>query len=123
MLNCGVLNSSAQFFSLLLNQEKQNNTVQLCLYLKVNWCKTFYPHLSHSPSTDRDPDLLPADVAAEVAIPGSEEQDLHRGSAAVLHGHGPAGPQHHILPYEPGHAVQEGTMFFIVLLSSPAKIE
>lgn len=95
--------------------------VQLCVYLKVNWCKTFYPHLPHSPSTDRDPDLLPADVAAEVAIPGSEEQDLHRGSAAVFHGHSPAGPQHHILPYEPGHAVQEGTAFFLCPFEFPRK--
>lgn len=57
---------------------------------------------------DRDPDLLPADVPAEAALPGSAEQDLHRGPAAVLHGHGPAVSQHHLLPHEPGHAVQKG---------------
>lgn len=65
--------------------------------------------MAYSPSTDWDPDLLPADVPAEVALPGSEEQDLYRGSAAVFHGNGPAVPQHHLLPHEPGHAVQEGT--------------
>lgn len=61
------------------------------------------------PLTDRDPDLLPADIAAEVALSGPEEQDLHRGSAAVFHGHGSAGPQHHLVPDEPGYAVPEGT--------------
>lgn len=60
------------------------------------------------PITDWDPDLLPADFAAEVALSGSEEQDLYRRSAAVFHGHGSAGPQHHLLPDEPGYAVQEG---------------
>lgn len=61
-----------------------------------------------SPSADWDPDLLPADDPAEVALSGSKEQDLHRGSAAVLYGDGPAGPQHHVLAHEPGDAVQEG---------------
>lgn len=57
------------------------------------------------PSADRDLDLLPADVPPEVALSGSEEQDLHRRSAAVLHGDGPAGQHHHVLTHEPGHAV------------------
>lgn len=60
------------------------------------------------PKTDWDSDLLPADFAAEVALSGSEEQDLHRRSAAVFHGHCSAGPQYHLLPDEPGDAVQEG---------------
>ncbi len=79
-----------------------------------------------SPSTDWDPDLLPADVATEAALPGSEEQDLHWGSAAVLHGHGAAGPQHHLLPHELGHAVQEGTgrsLRWTVLFISSSKTE
>lgn len=57
------------------------------------------------PSSDWDPDLLSADLPAKVALPGSEKQDLYRGSAAVLDGHGPAGSQHHLLPHESGHAV------------------
>lgn len=100
----------------LLNEEKQNNrrgSVCLCNSIGV-WPLTHScPNLS---SADRDPDLLPADVPPEVALPGSEEQDLHRGPSAVLHGHGPAGAQHHILPHESGHAVQEGTVLILLLV-------
>lgn len=71
-------------------------------------------HSLASTSTDWDPDPLPADIPAEAALPGSQEQDLYRGFAAVVHGHGPAGSQHHLLPHEPGHAVQEGTDSFLL---------
>lgn len=53
---------------------------------------------------------MPADEQTEAPVPGSEEQDLHRGPAAVVHGHGAASSQHHQQPHEPRHAVPKGPL-------------
>lgn len=63
--------------------------------------------------SDWNPDILPADQQTAAALPGSKEQDLHRGPAAVINGLSPAGPQHHQQPHEPCHAVQEGEAGFV----------
>lgn len=70
------------------------------------------PHpLTSLSSPDRDLDIVPADEQTEAPLPGSEEQDLHRGPAAVVHGHGTASSQHHQQPHEPRHAVPKGPSF------------
>ncbi len=55
-----------------------------------------------------NPEVLPTDQQTAAALPGSKEQDLHRGPAAVINGLSPAGPHNHQQPHEPCHAVQEG---------------
>lgn len=85
-----------------------NNTVSKFIYVIFMFCN--FQTFNHS---DWNLDILPADQQTAAPLPGSEEQDLHRGPAAVINGIGPAGPQHHQQPHEPRHAVQEGKTQFI----------
>lgn len=73
------------------------------------------PSLTALLSPDRDLDVVPADKQTEAPVPGSEEQDLHRGPAAVVHGHGAASAQHHQQPHEPCHAVPKGLFVHVLV--------
>ncbi|TSR99399.1 DNA helicase INO80 [Bagarius yarrelli] len=83
----------------------ENQLSRLHMILKPFMLRRIKKDVENELSTDRDLDVVPVDQQTAAPVPGSEEQDLHRGPAAVVHGHHPAGSQHHQQPDEPRHAV------------------